>query len=158
MENSENCSAFKEKLSALLDGELTAREQEAVRKHLAECPACSAELEQMERTRELMSRVDPAMPSEERWGEAWKKISIWLDEKPASASWRRFFPLAIAAAVLIAVALIFAFPGRKPAVSVDEPESVIEIEDVAEGYSASIDWSESGPNTIEIICNEEEGS
>ncbi|MPZ15858.1 MAG: hypothetical protein GEU73_15790 [Chloroflexi bacterium] len=52
-----------EALSALLDGHLSDRERETVEAHLAGCPACRIDLEQLRRTVSLLQAMPAAAPA-----------------------------------------------------------------------------------------------
>ncbi len=51
-----------ERLSSLVDGELTPDETASAKRHLARCRACSRELEDVERTRGLLRGLDEPKP------------------------------------------------------------------------------------------------
>ncbi|HEY1633203.1 MAG TPA: zf-HC2 domain-containing protein [Acidimicrobiales bacterium] len=53
-----------DRLSSLLDGELTADEMAAARRHLQGCETCSRELAAIERTRQLLRGLDTPKPPE----------------------------------------------------------------------------------------------
>lgn len=50
---------LQQQLSTYLDDELLPEEAAEVRRHLAECPACAAELEELRATRALLRRLSP---------------------------------------------------------------------------------------------------
>ena len=51
------CRELVERITDLLDGRLTAEEQTAVDRHLAECPGCAAAIGQFERTVGVLGRL-----------------------------------------------------------------------------------------------------
>lgn len=53
-----------DRLSSLLDGELSADETAAARRHLAGCEACAGELAEIERTRQLLRGLEAPRPPE----------------------------------------------------------------------------------------------
>lgn len=52
-----NCENVTERLGALLDGELDAAEEAAVRAHVEDCPRCAAELDGLERLNQLLGAL-----------------------------------------------------------------------------------------------------
>ncbi|MFO7956435.1 MAG: zf-HC2 domain-containing protein [Candidatus Brocadiia bacterium] len=56
-----NCENVKERLGTLLDGELDAAEEAAVRAHVEACPRCAAELDELESLNQLLG----ALPAHE---------------------------------------------------------------------------------------------
>ncbi|TMM13947.1 MAG: hypothetical protein E6G01_13675 [Actinobacteria bacterium] len=51
-------------LSSLLDGELSSAEMAAAQRHLDGCSTCADELDEVERTRQLLRGLDPPKPPE----------------------------------------------------------------------------------------------
>jgi anti-sigma factor RsiW len=51
-----------DRLSAYLDGELSAGDAAAVEEHLRTCPACRAELDALSRVRQLLRHLPPPEP------------------------------------------------------------------------------------------------
>jgi anti-sigma factor RsiW len=52
-----NCENVTERLGALLDGELDAAEEAAVRAHVEDCPRCAAELDELESLNQLLGAL-----------------------------------------------------------------------------------------------------
>ncbi len=97
-------------LSGLLDAQLAAADAQVVRAHVARCPACAAELRQVETARSWVRRlpeVDPPLGFYERL----------LDTR----SRRRWAVASLAAAAAASVAFVGVLPAReapvKPAVA-----------------------------------------
>ncbi|NIV32905.1 MAG: hypothetical protein GWN58_26710, partial [Anaerolineae bacterium] len=96
---------FEERLSAYLDGELTAREHEALEHHLETCPACQWDLETLVQTiqwtRELPALTVPQV------------FTIPVPPEPVTSPRRRWnlLPILQGATALIAVLLVFAVAG-----------------------------------------------
>lgn len=95
---------FEERLSAYLDGELTSREQEAVKHHLETCSACQWDLETLEQTiqwtRELPALTVPRV------------FTIPVPPEPVRSPRRwNLLPVLQGATALIAVLLVFAVAG-----------------------------------------------
>ena len=53
-----------DRLSSLLDGELPPAEMAAAQRHLEDCETCADELDEVERTRQLLRGLDPPRPPE----------------------------------------------------------------------------------------------
>jgi anti-sigma factor RsiW len=53
-----------DRLSSLLDGELPVDQMAAAQRHLEGCETCAAELDEIERTRQLLRDLDPPRPPE----------------------------------------------------------------------------------------------
>jgi anti-sigma factor RsiW len=161
------CKEYAEKLSALVDGEISGDGAEAVRAHVASCEACRAALVEMEKLRKLVNVLDPPEPDENKWDSAWGAVNAAIDRREkVIRTWRAAVPLAAAAAIIIALVLIFAPPGGPGAGDVTREKPVaahdanpldpadgldITIDEVGEGYRAFIVYGD-GPNTIELVC------
>jgi len=59
-----DCKYFEELCSASLDGELTRAEKRELDKHLAECPACAAWLEDLKLMRTAWGDIKAPLPEE----------------------------------------------------------------------------------------------
>jgi len=130
-------------LSACVDGELTAREQQRVEAHLAHCDACVEELRTLRYTKELLSKAPmPLLPR------SFVVRQADLEERPVMAR-RRGFGLAYAylkgatAVIAVAFALLVAgdliaqlslgtsgvmMPAMAPAERVYEGEQEVPVE------------------------------
>ncbi len=99
---------FEQQLSAYLDGELLVDEMTEVRLHLAGCPSCQAELEELRATKHLVGRlVEPDLSrafAADLWGrlerEAPRRRLWWPVSRPRPA-----MALAAVALALILVAV-----------------------------------------------------
>jgi anti-sigma factor RsiW len=149
---SENeCNAFSEKMSGLLDGELSVREAEHVKRHIASCPECANEYREMETLTKHLKSENPPAVSNEKWAAAWKNIEGRMAARPRVRTYRWLFAGAAAAAVIVVALALFAVPsGEGPGVAALE-QADMEIYEVGDGYRAYIAGSADGPNTIEII-------
>ncbi|TAK34673.1 MAG: hypothetical protein EPO21_08965 [Chloroflexota bacterium] len=56
------CSEMSTKLSAYVDGELSERERERVRRHVVGCAVCAEELHELEETAALLGQLSEADP------------------------------------------------------------------------------------------------
>lgn len=64
-----NCNAFRNRLSAYVDGELSGRSMLEFRRHLADCPACAKEVEaqkQLKRALRGLAGAEPPVGLEDR--------------------------------------------------------------------------------------------
>jgi len=92
------CTDTREKIKAFTDGELPAAEAAAVRRHLADCPACSQEAAELAKTWELLLALPdvPEVPDlipaamarilEEQENTGAQKLLRWLFPVPLSAA------------------------------------------------------------------------
>lgn len=94
------CLEVRDSLSAYIDDELAWDEREAIESHLAECPACSAELESLRRTVQVCGQLEEVeVPTEVR-------AAIMASVRGKSlARKRRFFPVMTAVAAVLVVAI-----------------------------------------------------
>lgn len=114
-----DCRRTQTLLSPLVDGELEAANERAVRTHLAACPQCAARFETLQATRAAVADLRPA-PSEEGWTALeWRLRSLRedgpdgagdvpRDRIPSRIQARRRW--ALAAAILLAVIVASAAP------------------------------------------------
>jgi hypothetical protein len=58
---------IKKNLLAYLEGDLSGRERERIKKHLAACPSCQGEVESLTRLRSRLERQTIPMPDPEVW-------------------------------------------------------------------------------------------
>jgi anti-sigma factor (TIGR02949 family) len=98
-----NCQENQDQLSAYLDGELTADETAAVRDHLAACPACARELDELRRAIDAVKALPPIQAPADLKGKIMAQIESEAARAPASTPWRKLWP--VAAAVALAVGL-----------------------------------------------------
>ncbi len=74
------CKDFKKLLAQFLDNQLDAKQQELIRKHLASCSACSANLESLRKMVKIlneMKEVDPPENFSEKVNHRLDTITIW---------------------------------------------------------------------------------
>lgn len=76
-----NCQEIREKLSAYLDNELEAHEKECVAGHLANCTACQAEMEELQKIVEQLSSLEEIIPPPEFHRELFAKLEQGVREK-----------------------------------------------------------------------------
>jgi len=69
-----NHEKFKQLISSYLDGELDAGNRKSVEEHLAACPECRKEYEDLQKFEEVMGMVSLKSPSKELWDAYWASI------------------------------------------------------------------------------------
>lgn len=74
-------------LMAILDGELDPEKQQDVEGHVETCPRCQAELEDLQRLKEQMSRVRLREPEPALWDHYWTQVYNRLER---SVGWVLF--------------------------------------------------------------------
>jgi hypothetical protein len=115
-----DCRQIRDNLGLLLDGELPPTRSESVRAHIAECPACRTEWEQLQALESCLGGNDPAAGAHAP-KELWPSIERRLDQRRPPRIFQLFHgPMALAAsfALLIGVGLLFTFAidrGAQPA-------------------------------------------
>lgn len=127
-----------EQLSAYLDGELDARQSNAVERHLASCDPCRALLEEMRETRSLLRNLPAEAPSRSFvLGPAYENAPA----RPATPPRRPALAFAPAAALVVFVALLFVDAGGFSTSSSDEAMDTIALSSMEEapavGYEAA---------------------
>jgi len=65
---------LKKLISPYLDGELGEAEAQKLKEHLAGCPECRREMEQMQKLEEVMSMMKLKSPPQEMWDVYWKSV------------------------------------------------------------------------------------
>jgi hypothetical protein len=118
-----NCRSAERLYSSFVEDELSQKERHALETHLAECPRCSAAVEELRATVELMAALpayEPGPHFEEdvmdriRTGEALRPTIVeWLSEWFAPARLRPAF-LAGAAACVAWIAFVMVNPAHNP--------------------------------------------
>lgn len=96
-------------LSAYLDGELTQGEQQQVRVHLEDCPACRREYEDMARLQQMTRSLRFAAPPEDRMKELEQSLVV---QAPRRLGW--LLVLGGMAAWLVCAAAAFVRHWRPP--------------------------------------------
>lgn len=74
------CGRVKKLLWDYLDGRLGDDEKGRIEAHCSGCPACSAELAEMERTLKLLAPDETSRPSEEYWARFWPRLQRTIGE------------------------------------------------------------------------------
>jgi putative zinc finger protein len=98
-----------DQLSDYLDGELSDQEQRAVAAHLAECPECSATLEQLRAVMNRAQHLEPLLPPADLWKGVSERIASPEGVRPVVGRFgahRRLsftWPELIAASILLVV-------------------------------------------------------
>ena len=101
------------KLSAYADGELEAAEQQRLAEHLAICPQCRAELDELRATAGVFSQLRSAkLTSNER-----ARLHAALDERLYAPIWRIGGAMGLIAASILVIAgtWLAAIPSAQPA-------------------------------------------
>jgi anti-sigma factor RsiW len=127
------CAEIEGLLEPFVDDELEAAEAAALRSHLAECPACSAELALAERIRtglRTLPELDPSPSILERVraqaaAESAKVVPLVRPFRPARAVRRWVIPAAVAAALagLLATTLLLRFQRPAPSPTTAEVQA-----------------------------------
>lgn len=107
-------------LSALLDGELTARAAEAAHAHLAACRACSDELAAVGEARSWLRALPPVEPP----GDFYGRLAAGGDPGGLSLPRRRAGVALLAASAAAALALLGLVPPHEPATAPSVPRLV----------------------------------
>ena len=68
------CEDFKKLLMAHIDGEISPDEEQELQQHLKDCAECSAELEEMQKLKEVTSAMRVVTPEDELWNGYWLGI------------------------------------------------------------------------------------
>jgi anti-sigma factor RsiW len=108
------CDDMKMCLSAWMDGELDATEQQAVQSHLAGCAACVEELRQLEKLEGAMKAVLTEEPARIAFAPFWLRVRSRIEERTGwgggLAAWVRsaFDSAALAWAVPAIILLVIA--------------------------------------------------
>jgi anti-sigma factor RsiW len=99
-------------LSALLDGELSAEQSAAVRRHVDQCPACRQHYDILRQTDAMVRGMPPLTPSEDFDRTFWSKVADH-DERRSDRTWLRIqwgrWRPALAAGVAAAAAAVVIF-------------------------------------------------
>lgn len=138
-----NCEQVQSRLSACVDGELSAEGEAEVRSHLAGCPDCEREFRAFRALGECLAASAGASVARPDWG----LLATRLDESlvslpPAlpSRSWHRFrygAILAVAASVLAMVVVSWrSDTGPRPPSAVVATEAVIDWREFIDGRSS----------------------
>ncbi|MGH7588403.1 MAG: anti-sigma factor family protein [Gemmatimonadota bacterium] len=100
-----------ERLSAYLDGDVAAPDREAVERHLATCPECSAVLEDLGRLAHAARGLEDREPATDLWPEIAGRLESRAQDRvvPIDAAWsrgRRRFSFTMPQLAAAAIALI----------------------------------------------------
>lgn len=118
------CSELDQQLDDFLDGRLAAAEAQAVHAHLATCGDCRARTEALQRVLAAAATLPRDIrPAHTLWPAIAARLPARNTDVPLrSIRWRRWVPLAAAAAVLIAVtAILTARLVREPPQLAEDP-------------------------------------
>jgi len=120
-----SCKKYKILLSAYVDGEITAKEESALKKHLKVCPDCAKELEHLGQVRNIFRVVERKEPSEFFESRVLGQISTG-SRKQLLWRYEMVFRMAIPA-VLAAVLIIIGVVGLN---KVFRPERTVIVSDL----------------------------
>lgn len=103
-------------LSAFLDNELESDDYDRAKRHLNDCPSCSATLAELRAISQGLQAIACAPPP----AELSAKLDRLFDRHPTAPGWRRWLPRSLSAAASITLGLLIgnALPGQpevKPA-------------------------------------------
>ena len=111
-------------LSALIDNELPAHHEAAVRRHLAGCPQCRQRLEALQRSDAMLRGLESLTPSADFDRSFWRKVDDLQQTRAGRfrlhywlSGWRPVLATGLAAGVAFA---IFLHSHQKPRVSAEE--------------------------------------
>jgi hypothetical protein len=113
-----NCENIKELLNAYIDNLLSEKERETVHAHIASCPSCKEELDELTQAVNLVRELDRVVPPP--WFSEQVMINIKKEEKGKGILSRLFYPLYIKlpvqafATVVIAVFAIYIYKAATP--------------------------------------------
>ena len=101
------CRGFRKKLSAYLDGEISAKDRAGLEKHLHACPGCQKEIDALSGLRLRLGEVEELPSAPHLWPAVLAAVSPIRREKWSFSlsSLREFKPVTVAAAALIVVAV-----------------------------------------------------
>jgi len=85
-----NCDEVLNLLDPLVDHELPDKEQDAVRLHLGQCPACQRELHQLDELRKKMKQVPRYAVPEQLTNGLTERISVAANRSAPAVSWNRW--------------------------------------------------------------------
>ena len=120
-----NCSEFASRIDGYLDGRLRPEDEEALRNHLAECPACAEETEAVKDLRRRTARLPRSLePPRNLWPEIANRIAT---ETVVQGRFVRRALMAAAAVVLLAGSVVTAYiVGRSQTGTIVENRQVVE--------------------------------
>lgn len=120
-----NCSEFASRIDGFLDGRLSPEDEEALRNHLAECPACAEETEAVKDLRRRTARLPRSLePPRNLWPEIATRIAT---ETVVQGRFVRRALMAAAAVVLLAGSVVTAYiVGRSQTGTIVENRQVVE--------------------------------
>lgn len=72
---------IKELISSYHDGELDEEQKKTVEEHLAQCPECKKEFEEMGKFEEVMSQMELKKPPKEVWQLYWASVYNRLERR-----------------------------------------------------------------------------
>ena len=101
------CRGFRKKLSAYLDGEMSAKDRAELEKHLHTCPGCQKEIDALSGLRQRLGEIEELPSAPHLWPAVLAAVSPIRREKWffSLSSLREFKPLTVAAAALTVVAV-----------------------------------------------------
>jgi hypothetical protein len=114
-----NCENMKELLNAYIDNLLSGSEREAVEEHIASCPSCREELDELMHAVKLVRSLDRIVPPP--WFSEQVMINIRKEEEKKKGIISRLFrpfyiklPIEVFATVVIAVLAIYIYRSVEP--------------------------------------------
>jgi anti-sigma factor RsiW len=103
-----------DRLSDLLDGDLTAAERAVVEEHVRECPSCAAVLEDLRRVRELARSLERTPPPPAAW-ERIARRTVRAEKTRSGTRWLHAPWVGFAAAACLMLAVLTAYVVRRSA-------------------------------------------
>lgn len=132
------CEGYEQDIVLLYYGECPEEERRRVEAHLADCASCSRFLDELRRLLPMTAMQDD--PPDSFWQDYSKEMRRRLAETEPRNSWRetllsflRPWPVpAMAAALVLALALTFAWKRERPAQLSSEDEAILEVLPIVE--------------------------
>lgn len=125
-----NCAKIKENLTAYLDGQIAPYVRGLIEEHLSKCGVCQKELEALRKTWKLLDHYPQLSVSASYKENFYRRLN--KPKQPIQLK-RWLYPVAAAAAVLLAIALTLVFTNEppKPAGPSSPPSEITTPADIA---------------------------
>ncbi len=151
------CRKASERIEALIDGRLSAREASEVREHVAGCPACAAEEESVRRVGTLLRLWTDAHAAGKsaELSAMWTRVAAGIEERRGerrlAAIARKWFWVPAAAALAVLTLLFYSSDGTKAPFRPNSFDVSVESLESDSATLALVDKGEDLPRVIWII-------